>query len=186
MPEFAEVADGLQMPLADAMQTQRAVRRLRSDPVDDETVLDAAATSRCKAPTGQQRPELGVRRRPGPRREAPARPAQPPGLVDLPPVRPLPGPRRPQPGPDPRRGPVAGRPLRERAGDRGRLPPRPPLARRHGQQRLLRLDLPGGPEPPARGPGPRPRRRAHHPPALVHAAWPGARSASPATSRPAR
>ena len=42
MPEFAEVADGLQMPLADAMRTQRAVRRLRPDPVDDETVLERA------------------------------------------------------------------------------------------------------------------------------------------------
>ena len=40
MPEFAEVADGLQMPLADAMRTQRAVRRLKPDPVDDETVLE--------------------------------------------------------------------------------------------------------------------------------------------------
>jgi nitroreductase len=51
MPEFAEVADGLQMPLADAMQTQRAVRRLRSDPVDDETVL-ALLQLAVKAPTG--------------------------------------------------------------------------------------------------------------------------------------
>ena len=51
MPEFAEVADGLQMPLADAMQTQRAVRRLRSDPVDDETVLTLLRLA-VKAPTG--------------------------------------------------------------------------------------------------------------------------------------
>jgi nitroreductase len=50
MPEFAEVADGLRMPLADAMQTQRAVRRLRSDPVDDETVL-ALLRLAVKAPT---------------------------------------------------------------------------------------------------------------------------------------
>jgi nitroreductase len=51
MPEFAEVADGLQMPLADAMRTQRAVRRLRSDPVDDETVLELLRLA-VKAPTG--------------------------------------------------------------------------------------------------------------------------------------
>src|SRR4051812_45632031 len=51
MPEFAEVADGLQMPLADAMRTQRAVRRLRQDPVDDETVLEILRLA-VKAPTG--------------------------------------------------------------------------------------------------------------------------------------
>ena len=31
MPELAEVVDGLQMPLADAMRTQRAVRRLKHE-----------------------------------------------------------------------------------------------------------------------------------------------------------
>ena len=51
MPEYAEVADGLQMPLAEAMRTQRAVRRLRPDPVDDETVL-AVLELATKAPTG--------------------------------------------------------------------------------------------------------------------------------------
>jgi nitroreductase len=51
MPEYAEVADGLKMPLADAMRTQRAVRRLRSDPVDDETLL-AVLELATKAPTG--------------------------------------------------------------------------------------------------------------------------------------
>ena len=50
MPEFAEVADGLRMPLVEAMQTQRAVRRLRSDPVDDETVLELVRLA-TKAPT---------------------------------------------------------------------------------------------------------------------------------------
>jgi nitroreductase len=51
VPDFAEVADGLRMPLVDAMETQRAIRRLRPDPVDDETImrcLDLAA----KAPSG--------------------------------------------------------------------------------------------------------------------------------------
>lgn len=48
MPDFSEVADGLRMPVADAMRTQRAVRRLSPDPVDDETlraVLDLAVTA---------------------------------------------------------------------------------------------------------------------------------------------
>lgn len=51
MPSFSEVADGLQMPLAEAMTTQRAIRRLRPDPVDDETVL-ALLRLAVKAPTG--------------------------------------------------------------------------------------------------------------------------------------
>ena len=51
MPEFSEIADGLNMPLADAMRTQRAVRRLRSDPVDDETLL-AVLELAVRAPTG--------------------------------------------------------------------------------------------------------------------------------------
>jgi nitroreductase len=51
MPEYAEVADGLNMPLAEAMRTQRAVRRLRVDPVDDDTVL-AVLELATKAPTG--------------------------------------------------------------------------------------------------------------------------------------
>lgn len=50
MPTFAEVADGLQMPLVEAMTTQRAVRRLLPDPVDDETVL-AVLQLAVKAPT---------------------------------------------------------------------------------------------------------------------------------------
>ena len=51
MPEFTEVADGLTMPLADAMRTQRAVRRLRTDPVDDATLL-AVLELAVRAPTG--------------------------------------------------------------------------------------------------------------------------------------
>ena len=51
MPEFSEVADGLNMPLAEAMRTQRAVRRLRSDPVDDATLL-AVLELAVRAPTG--------------------------------------------------------------------------------------------------------------------------------------
>ncbi|MEI6570254.1 MAG: nitroreductase family protein, partial [Actinomycetes bacterium] len=39
------------MPLSEAMETQRAVRRLKQDPVDDETLL-AILRLATKAPTG--------------------------------------------------------------------------------------------------------------------------------------
>jgi nitroreductase len=48
---FAAVRDGLDMPLQEAMQTQRAVRRLLPDPVDDEIVLHCIELA-LKAPTG--------------------------------------------------------------------------------------------------------------------------------------
>lgn len=51
MPSYDEVADGLRMPLVDAMETQRAIRRLRSDPVDDGTVRRLLELA-VKAPTG--------------------------------------------------------------------------------------------------------------------------------------
>jgi nitroreductase len=43
--------DGLGMPLGEAMETQRAVRRLLPDPVDDATVLRVIELA-TKAPTG--------------------------------------------------------------------------------------------------------------------------------------
>jgi nitroreductase len=43
--------DGLGMPLSEAMETQRAVRRLLPDPVDDATVLRLIELA-TKAPTG--------------------------------------------------------------------------------------------------------------------------------------
>jgi nitroreductase len=43
--------DGLGMPLSEAMETQRAVRRLLPDPVDDETILRVIELA-TKAPTG--------------------------------------------------------------------------------------------------------------------------------------
>jgi nitroreductase len=49
-----EHSDGLDMPLVDAMETQRAVRRLKSDPVDDETLLRVLELA-TKAPTGSNR-----------------------------------------------------------------------------------------------------------------------------------
>jgi nitroreductase len=46
--------DGLAMPLVEAMETQRAVRRLLPDPVDDETILRVLELA-TKAPTGSNR-----------------------------------------------------------------------------------------------------------------------------------
>lgn len=43
--------DGLGMPLSEAMETQRAVRRLLTDPVDDATILRVIELA-TKAPTG--------------------------------------------------------------------------------------------------------------------------------------
>lgn len=51
MPEYAAVADGLRMPLVDALETQRAIRRLRPDPVDDATILRCLELA-TKAPSG--------------------------------------------------------------------------------------------------------------------------------------
>ena len=51
MPEFADVADGLGMPLVDAIETQRAIRRLLPDPVDDETILRCLELA-TRAPSG--------------------------------------------------------------------------------------------------------------------------------------
>jgi nitroreductase len=45
------VKAGLAMPLAEAMETQRAVRRLGADPVDDETVRRCLELA-VRAPTG--------------------------------------------------------------------------------------------------------------------------------------
>jgi nitroreductase len=48
---LADVEDGLRMPLVDAMTTQRAVRRVLPDPVDDAIVLRCIELA-LKAPTG--------------------------------------------------------------------------------------------------------------------------------------
>src|SRR6266705_2683545 len=42
---------GLDMPLREAMETQRAIRRLKPDPVDDEVLLRCIELA-VKAPTG--------------------------------------------------------------------------------------------------------------------------------------
>jgi nitroreductase len=48
---LADVESGLRMPLTDAMETQRAIRRLLPDPVDDAIVLRCVELA-LKAPTG--------------------------------------------------------------------------------------------------------------------------------------
>jgi nitroreductase len=49
-----DVEDSLGMPLVDAMSTQRAIRRLLPDPVDDEVVLRCIELA-TRAPTGGNR-----------------------------------------------------------------------------------------------------------------------------------
>ena len=166
MPEFVDVADGLQMPFADAMATQRAVRRLRPDPVDDETVL-ALLRLAVKAPTGSnlQGWEFLVVRDPDVKHQLARLNRQAWSLY-----------RR-----------VAKRKARGNIGQarilaavqwqadhfedapviivaclHGRR-----LAHARGPGLVLRLDLPRGPEPAPRGPSHRARRDAHHPAALV-------------------
>jgi len=51
MPSNASVKAGLAMPLAEAMETQRAIRRLRPDPVDDE-IVKACLELAVRAPSG--------------------------------------------------------------------------------------------------------------------------------------
>lgn len=51
MPSYPEVVAGFTMSLEEAMTTQRAVRRLRTDAVDDETLLHVLRLA-TKAPTG--------------------------------------------------------------------------------------------------------------------------------------
>ena len=54
MTSASELDTGFAMPLAEAMSTQRAIRRLRSDPVDDEVVLRCIELA-TRAPTGSNR-----------------------------------------------------------------------------------------------------------------------------------
>ncbi|MGB7109561.1 MAG: nitroreductase family protein, partial [Mycobacterium sp.] len=50
VPSAAEALARLDMPLLDAMMTQRAVRRVRPDPVDDAVVLKCIELA-LRAPT---------------------------------------------------------------------------------------------------------------------------------------
>src|SRR5260221_13968459 len=49
-PTLSDVEGGLEMPLLEAMLTQRAIRRLRPDPIDDAIVLRCIEIG-LKAPT---------------------------------------------------------------------------------------------------------------------------------------
>src|SRR5881398_3431598 len=49
-PTLSDVERGLEMPLLEAMLTQRAIRRLRPDPIDDAIVLRCIEIG-LKAPT---------------------------------------------------------------------------------------------------------------------------------------
>ena len=51
MPDPAVQSGSLSMPLEDAMRTQRAIRRLKPDPVDDALVLRLIDLA-LRAPTG--------------------------------------------------------------------------------------------------------------------------------------
>ena len=51
VPSLADVEHGLEMSLREAMETQRAIRRLRPDPVDDAIVLRCLDLA-TRAPTG--------------------------------------------------------------------------------------------------------------------------------------
>jgi len=52
VPTTADALAGLGLPLRDAMMTQRAIRRVQPDPVDDELVLKCIELA-LRAPTGQ-------------------------------------------------------------------------------------------------------------------------------------
>jgi len=54
MHDEPDWAERLRMPLVEAMETQRAVRRLRPDPVDDDLVLELCRLAQ-KAPSGGNR-----------------------------------------------------------------------------------------------------------------------------------
>ena len=91
VPTTAEALARLDMPLLEAMMTQRAVRRVLPDPVEDALVSQmhragAARTDR------KRRAELGVHRRQRPPPQGEARQALPPGVED--PIRRGPAARR--------------------------------------------------------------------------------------------
>jgi nitroreductase len=74
---------GLDMSLQEAMSTQRAVRRIKPDPVDDALVLRLIELAQ-KAPTQQDTQGVGVHRREGRGREGAPRAAEPPHVAALP------------------------------------------------------------------------------------------------------
>ena len=160
--------DGLGMSLVEAMETQRAVRRLLPDPVDDATILRVLELA-TKAPTGSnlQNWEFVVVRDPDVKHQLARLNRQAWSIY-----RRL-GKRRAK-GHEPTLKIIDAVqwqadhfeevPVVVVACLRGRSPMFGPAGAR---LELLRLRLPGRAEPAAGGPGRRPGRHPHHPPALV-------------------
>ncbi len=68
IPSTDEALANLSMPpLLDAMMTQRAIRRVKPDPVDDAIVIKCIELA-LRAPHRIQRSELGVHRRQRPKK----------------------------------------------------------------------------------------------------------------------
>ena len=188
-----DVLARLGAPLDEVMLTQRAVRKVRFDPVDDRIVAPRHR-ARPEGAHRQQRPELGVRRRQGPGHEGGVRPRLPAGVVGLRRARAPDDPGRRVDGQGPRRRRVAGRALRGHPGARRRLPAgRTGAADPHAadrQHELLRVDLSERAEPPPGGTGDGSGRVADHAAAAVgrpHPAHPRAAAVGHAgVHRPAR
>ena len=186
---YAAVAGGLDMPLEEAMLTQRAVRRVLPDPVDDDIVLRCIELA-LKAPTGSngQNWEFVVVKDRGVKARL-ARPL-PAGLDGL--RRHRPTAWRPGRRVDGARscGPSSGRSSTSRSSRCSSWPAcgarRVPLRADAADRRvlLLRLDLPERAEPAAGRPGHGPRRLAHHPAAVEHHRRPAASSACRCRSSP--
>ena len=140
------------MPLEEAITTQRAVRRLKPDPVDDALLLRLIELAQ-KAPTGSnaQNWEFVIVKDPAVKAQLAKRNRQ--ALVDLRRHRTPREPRRCEDAASARRRAVAGRAPARSARHRDRVPARhaPAVAQlRLGQ--LLRLDLPVGALPEHRRP----------------------------------
>ncbi len=162
----------LTISLIEAMSTQRAIRRLRSDPVDDDVVLRCLELKRRglrRGATGRAGSSWSSATRRSSTRSRASTGRRGRCTADSGRARPS----RRDPAQDRGRRPVAGRPLRGSPGGRRALPPRPVAGLRpagRGRE-LLRVDLPGRPEPASRRGG-RPRRGLDHAAALVGHAGP--------------
>ena len=171
--------DGLGMPLVEAMETQRAVRRLLPDPVDDDTVLRVLELA-TKAPTGSnlQGWEFVVVRDPDVKHQLARLNRQAWSIY-----------RRlgQAPGQGSTSPPCKIIEAVQWQADHFEEIPVVVVACLHGPlphvrpagpgDELLRLGLPGGPEPPPGRPGRRPRGHPHHAAALVDRPSPAAPSA---------
>ena len=154
------------MPLDEAMETQRAIRRIKTDPVPDELVLRLVGLA-LKAPTGSNAQNWEFIVVKDPQVKAGLARLQPAavGSVRRHWAAALPG--QPQAAEDRGGGAVAGGPFRGGAGDRGALHEGgllPVLALSHDD--IFRLDLPGGAKFTPGGAGREPGGGAYDHPAL--------------------